>query len=115
MEVLVNREADPLRAELDDRWKQYLSMGRRADDHDRWLLTALSSYRDEIVHYGAQLLNDLAIRPWDATQAQAGYERYQGAASSYDSDPEAWEARYWTRIREAAPVGLYSKFDGLTP
>jgi hypothetical protein len=112
---MVIREPDPLRSELDERWIRYLSDAHRAEDHDRWMVTALSAYRDEIVHYGAQLLNDLAIRPWDATQARAGHEAFMATANSYDADPDAWEAGYWGRVREAAPAGMYSKFDDSMP
>jgi hypothetical protein len=114
MEV-VNRDPDPFRVQLDDRWEQYMSTRQRAADHDQWLVAALSTYRDEIVHYGAQLLNDRAIRPWNAARARVGYEQYRSAARSYDSDPQAWEESFWARIRNAAPAGLYSKFDGLMP
>lgn len=112
MEEAAARERDPLRAQLDRRWEQYLSTKNPAADHDRWLAGALSEYRDEIVHYGAQLLNDLAIRPWDAAEARAHFDRYQDAARSYDADPDAWEASFWARIRAAAPAGLYSKHKG---
>ena len=97
------RQPDPLRDELDRRWEQYLATGRRAGDHDAWLVVALSTYRDEIVHFGAQILNDLSIRPWDEVRARAGFERYDVAARDYDADPDAWEEAFWARAR-ATPL-----------
>lgn len=111
----VDGNPDPLREQLDSRWQQFLSTGLRAQDHDQWLAAALSMYRDEIVHYGAQLLNDLAIRPWDAGRAQAGFKKYEEAARSFDANPRAWEIEFWARLRDGAPAGLYSRFDGQMP
>lgn len=56
----LDEEGDPSGDQLDARWEEYLST---ADDNEQWITTALAYYRDEMVHYGAQLLNDSAIRP----------------------------------------------------
>ena len=114
MSVDAGRAADPFRAQLDARWEAYLATCRRADDHDRWLEAALASYRDEIVHYGAQLLNDCTRRPWDAAVAQRAFECYRAEAQRYDTDPDAWEAAFWGRLRDGAPE-LYARFAGRMP
>lgn len=69
----------------------------------------LANYRDEIVHYGAQLLNDRVIRPWDERTASASFERYRTTATEYDRDPEVWERLFWLRFREELAVVLRSK------
>ncbi|MFF2494292.1 hypothetical protein [Agromyces sp. NPDC058064] len=102
MDSSTDESADPFRDQLDARWAAYLSTGRPADDHEQWVAAALASYRDEIVHYGAQLLNDAAIRPWDAETAQAGFAEYQAEALSYDADPAQWESAFWGRVRDRA-------------
>ncbi|MEF3405132.1 hypothetical protein [Agromyces sp. CCNWLW203] len=105
-----DRQADPFRAQLDFRWEKYLSTCEAADDHERWITMALSSYRDEIVHYGAQLLNDSTIRPWDAETAQARFNDYQAAAHAYDADPQKWDAAFWARVRSRAATGRHSPY-----
>jgi hypothetical protein len=104
------RGADPFRAPLDARWAAYLATCRRADDHDHWLETTLASYRDEIVHYGAQLLNDCTSQPWNAAVAQRAFEDYRAEAQRYDAGPAKWEAAFWGRLRDQAPE-LYSRVD----
>lgn len=111
----VDEEADPFRDQLDSRWEEYLSAGQPAYDHEQWVTAALAYYRDEIVHYGAQLLNDSAIRPWDAEQAQAGFNEYQANSRAYDADPRRWEASFWVRVRDGVPTGPPTEFDGLMP
>lgn len=108
-------EADPFRAQLNSRWERYLSTGQAADDHDRWITTALAYYCDEIVHYGAHLLNVSAIRSWDAETAQARFKDYQDAARAYDADPRKWEGAFWARVRRRATVDSSSSFDGQEP
>lgn len=108
------READPFRDQLDARWAAYLSTGRVPEDHETWITAALAYYRDEIIHCGAQLLNDSVLRPWNAKDAQSRFTEYQTEALAYDADPGAWEARYWSRVRDGAP-GLYLKHDGQMP
>jgi hypothetical protein len=105
------RPADPFRAQLDARWAAYLATGERADDHDGWLQAAFASYRDEIVHFGAQLLNDCTGQPWDAAVARRTFADYRAEAQRYDADPEKWEAAFWGRLRDQAPE-LYARFDG---
>ncbi|MFC9559600.1 hypothetical protein [Agromyces sp. NPDC056965] len=111
----LDEEADPFRAQLHSRWEEYLSTGQAADDHGQWITMALAYYRDEIVHYGAQLLNDSAIRPWDAETSQARFMDYQDAAHAYDADPPNWEAAFWARVRRRASAGSNSPFDGQEP
>lgn len=91
--------SDPLRGELDARWDEYLNTRVRQPDHDEWMLKAVSTYHDEIVHYGAQLLNDCIIRPWDFDRAAAKHDQYVRTGQEYDSDPEAWEQAFWARVR----------------
>ncbi|TCL86049.1 MULTISPECIES: hypothetical protein [unclassified Rathayibacter] len=95
-----DRPVDPHRAQLDARWADYLRTRAQADDHSDWLLEAMGGYRDEIVHFGGQLLNDVAIREWDEARARRAYDRYRAAADDYDQNPAAWEAEFWRRIRE---------------
>ena len=104
----LDEPTDPFRAQLDSRWEKYLSTGEAADDHGQWITMALAYYRDEIVHYGAQLLNDSTIRPWDAETAQARFKDYQAAAHAYDADPRKWEAAFWARVRRRAATGRHS-------
>lgn len=110
-----DREADPFRTQLNSRWERYLSTGQAAADHDQWITMALAFYRDEIVHYGAQLLNDSVIRPWDAETAQARFKDYQDAARAYDADPTEWEGAFWARVRRCATADSCSSFDGQEP
>jgi hypothetical protein len=95
--------ADPLRKELDARWDEYLEARVGQPDHDGWMLNAMSSYQDEIVHYGAQLLNDCIIRPWDADIVRSIHEQYVQARRDYDDNPEAWEAAFWDRVKARRP------------
>lgn len=111
----LDEDGDPFRDQLDSRWEEYLSTGRTADDHEQWIAMALAYYRDEIVHYGAQLLNDSAIRPWNAENAQAGFNEYQAAARNYDADPRKWETSFWARVRGVAPTGPHPEPDERTP
>ena len=101
--------ADPARAELERRWDEYLRVRSVPADYEEWLSQALSAYRDEIVHFGAQLLNDCAVLPWDETAAWTRYEKYCREAREYDEDPDAWEAAFWTQVREALPPNLREK------
>lgn len=105
----VDEEADPFRGELDSRWEAYLSTGQAADDHGEWMSAALTYYRDEIVHYGAQLLNDSAIRPWNPETAQARVKDYRAEADAYDADPQRWEAAFWARVRRRAATGPHTE------
>ncbi len=82
------RVADPFRAQLDARWAAYLATGERADDHNNWLQAAFASYYDEIVHFGAQLLNERKRHPRNAAVAQRAFESYRAEAQRYDADPE---------------------------
>lgn len=91
--------SDPLRGELDARWDEYLKDGVGQPDHDEWMLRAVSTYHDEIVHYGAQLLNDCIIRPWDQKRATSTHERYVQTGREYDDDPPEWERSFWERVR----------------
>lgn len=101
--------ADPARPELERRWHEYLRVRSVPADHEEWLSRALSDYRDEIVHFGAQLLNDCAVRPWDEAAARTRYEKYCRAAREYNQDPDAWEAAFRAQFREALPPNLREK------
>ncbi|MCU1480822.1 MAG: hypothetical protein JWQ19_1608 [Subtercola sp.] len=105
------RELDPLRAELDAHWDTYLKLHGPAAGFDDWLPNALAGYRDEIVHFGAQMLNDLVIREWNGDRAQARHDRYLDEARTYDADPHAWETAFWSRVREALPSERREQFD----
>ena len=94
-----DRPVDPYRAQLDARWTDYLRSRAPADDHSDWMMDAMGGYRDEIVHFGGQLLNDVSIREWDEERARREYGRYRAAADDYDQDPAAWEDAFWRRIR----------------
>lgn len=107
----LDEEPDPFRDQLDSRWEEYLSTGRAAEDHGPWITTALAYYRDEIIHYGAQLLNDSATRPWNVETATARLKEYQAAAHAYDADPRKWEASFWARVRRRAATGQDSELD----
>lgn len=71
---------------------------------------ALANHRDEIVHFGAQLLNDVAIRPWDERSAARAFEQYQDARRSYDADPEGWERSFWRGVRDSLPPALRARW-----
>ena len=103
------RGADPLRAELDLRWRDYLVRGASHPDHEDWMLRAVTENRDAIVHLGAQLLNDCVIRPWDEASARLAHGRYLETAREYDKDPDAWETAYWSSLRERLPSNLREK------
>lgn len=94
-----DRDLDPFRAQLDARWDAYLTTQMQAADHGEWMNEAMGEYRDEIVHFGGQLLNDVAIREWNRESAQRAYDKYVTAAEQYDRDPAEWEAAIWLRVR----------------
>lgn len=83
--------ADPLRAELDLRWRDDLEARTEHSDHGEWMSRAASECRDEIVHLCAQLLNDRENRPWDGTRARLASARYLEDAREYDKIPSAWD------------------------
>ncbi|TWE10332.1 hypothetical protein BKA23_2688 [Rudaeicoccus suwonensis] len=95
--------ADPLRAELDSRWREYLDSAAVLPDHEEWMLRAVTEYRDEIVHLGAQELNACAVQPWNDENARLAYKRYLDAARKYDQNPDVWESAYWSALRERLP------------
>lgn len=101
---------DPYRAQLDARWSNYLRMHVADADHTEWLATALANYRDEIVHFGAQLLNDRAIRPWESRMAIDTFRQYRSAAAAYDTDPAEWERTFWNGVRDGLPPALRAKW-----
>lgn len=101
---------DPYRAQLDERWRSYLRTHTAGADHSEWMSQVLANYRDEIVHFGAQLLNDVAIRPWDSRAASGSFERYRTAAAAYDADPAGWERTFWNRVRDGLPPALRSRW-----
>lgn len=94
-----DRTPDPFRAQLDARWNAYLTTRMQAADHGEWMCEAMGGYRDEIVHFGGQLLNDVAIRRWNHESAQRAHDKYVTEAECYDRDPAAWEAAFWLRVR----------------
>lgn len=94
-----DREADPFRAQLDARWKAYLDARTPAVDHQEWMSEAMGAYRDEIVHFGGQLLNDVAIKEWNHESAHSAHDRYVTTAEQYDRDPAEWEAAFWLRVQ----------------
>ena len=104
------RTADPYREQLDDRWRNYLRAHAGDADHTEWLSRVLADYRDEIVHFGAQLLNDQVIRPWDRRAASDAFEEYRTAAAAYDSDPAGWERSFWNDLRERLPATMRAKW-----
>jgi hypothetical protein len=100
-----DRDPDPFRAQLDARWDAYLDAETSADDHEEWMDEVMGGYRDEIVHFGGQLLNDVAIRDWNQESAQRAYDKYVTAAEQYDRDPAEWEAAFWLRVRARSDNG----------
>ncbi|PPF25715.1 MULTISPECIES: hypothetical protein [unclassified Rathayibacter] len=94
-----DRDPDPFRAQLDARWNAYLATHTQAADHGEWMNEAMGDYRDEIVHFGGQLLNDVAIREWNHESAQRAHDKYVTEAERYDRDPAAWEAAFWLHVR----------------
>lgn len=103
---------DPFRDQLDARWAEYLRTRERSVDHADWTADALSGYRDEIVHFGAQLLNDCAIRPWDPDAAARCSERYRVEAAAYDRDPDTWERDFWEHVTAGLPPALRAEAAG---
>ncbi|MFJ4221155.1 hypothetical protein [Curtobacterium luteum] len=101
---------DPYRAQLDERWRSYLRTRTADADHSEWMSHALADYRDEIVHFGVQLLNDVAIRPWDSRAASGSFERYRTEAVAYDADPSEWERTFWNGVRDGLPLALRSRW-----
>lgn len=96
---------------MDLRRRDCLDARTKHSDHGEWTSRAASGYRDEIVHLGAQLLNDCEIRPWGDPRARLAYAKYLEAAREYDKNPEAWEAAYWSALRRRLPSGLRKKLD----
>lgn len=74
---------------------------------------ALANYGDEVVHFGAQLLNDQVIHTWDERSALEAFQRYVMIATQYDRDPEAWEQSYWNELRAGLPIALRKKLSAL--
>jgi hypothetical protein len=107
---MITRPPDPYRAQLDERWRGYLDTHERSADHSEWIGEVFANYRDEIVHFGAQLLNDRAIRPWDERSAFEFFERYRTTACQYDSDPDAWEQSHWNQIRDGLPAAMRERW-----
>ncbi|MBF4462275.1 MULTISPECIES: hypothetical protein [unclassified Rathayibacter] len=94
-----DRDPDPFRDQLDARWNAYLDTHTPAVDHEEWMDEAMGNYRDELVHFGGQLLNDVAIREWNHESAQSAHDKYVTEAEQYERDPAEWEAAFWLRVR----------------
>lgn len=103
---MTNNQPTP-RSDLQAKWTAFLSGDISADEARIWAQDLLTDYGDEeVVHDGAQRLNDHTLAGTPATaEATASYLAWQQIVRAYDADPVKWNRAYWSDQLEGSISG----------